>query len=282
LLLSRRHFIRGSAGILTAGIAGSMIFGFDNARLEVRRVTLPLRNLPVAFDGYTLVQISDLHVRWLYVPAGQVRELLEDIRPDLVVCTGDFVNHAREIPKAIDYLRTIQTHSHVVTVLGNNDHDNFDAPTLQTFTGNIRQTGATLLMNESIRISRGRDALWIVGLDDPMTHHARPTQAFERVEPGQPRLVLAHSTNAIPLIRLYQPDVLLAGHTHGGQVRFPLIGPVIPVDDYSRRGYFEGYRQMDGMHVYINRGLGCNIIPLRVNCPPEITVITLKQGQPEA
>ena len=278
--MSRRAMLKGAVQ-LALGTAALGVGGVVYARsvepewIEVTRLRLRLPRLAPAFRGYRLVQISDIHMdRWMTRDrlAGVVR-LANEQEADLVVLTGDYVTHGvrRRLEDLVHGLGALRGHDGVVGVLGNHDHWSSADFARQA----LRRAGAVELSNRVHRIRRGDAILHVAGVDDYWTGHARLDTVLGQLPAGGAAILLAHEPDfadeSAPSGRF---DLQISGHSHGGQVRLPLLGaPILP--PFGQK-YPMGLYRVDGMLQYTNRGVGMLSPRVRLNCRPEITVYTLE------
>lgn len=169
-------------------------------------------------------------------------------------------------------------------VMGNNDYSHFSRTLFNRYIELLQGIGWIPLINDAEQL-KNLD-LWVIGVDDPATAHDDVTQSYDklakRASSEAPfRLVLSHSTDSLDDIAKYGADLLLTGHTHGGQIRIPGMKPLITNTYLGDKGIYEGYHVIQGVPLYINRGIGESGIPLRFNVPPEIAIFTLYKGQAE-
>lgn len=279
--LSRRQFLRYSlGGVLGLGLPaiGGAVYAtrIEPYYLDITRITLPLPRLAPVFDGYTIAQISDWHIGGWMMPARMldIAAVVSDLNVDLIVVTGDFVNGLW--PSAVDDIAAIldglQAADGVYAILGNHDHWT-DAPTIRRA---IRASRAHLLGNESTAIRRGAARLYLAGVDDIWERQHDLDAALADVPPGAATILLAHEPDfADEAAATGRIDLQLSGHSHGGQVRLPIKGALIL--PYLGKKYDQGLYDVNGMTLYVNRGLGMTAPFVRFGCPPEITHITLAQ-----
>jgi predicted MPP superfamily phosphohydrolase len=282
--ITRRDFLRKGIWI---GV-GTIALGGYSSLIEPHRVVtksfdVPISNLPEALVGLRIAQISDIHFGD-YLGASHVENIVRitnDRHPDLVVATGDFVtsgggsktrhgaNAAVPCAKVLSALRsTFGT----VAVLGN--HDVGSDPAF--ITNVLRASGIQVLRNASLPLERGGARLWLVGIDDVLGHGANVDVAFRGVPKNETVVTLVHEPDFADVICKQKVDLQLSGHSHGGQVRIPLLGaPVLPK---MARKYPLGMYRVNGMHLYTNPGIGVIELPIRFDCPPEITVFTLRRA----
>jgi len=224
------------------------------------------------FDGLRIVHISDLHTRYIGVLERRLLESLRELEPDMIFITGDFVNSSEDIPACREILNEIQKIAPIYAVLGNHDH-HFMRIVVNTdkLKDTVRETGATLLVNESLRFDHNGRSLYIVGLDDNHLGYDDYKAAVEGIDDSAPRIVLAHSPEIVNHLDLSNIQLILSGHTHGGQFRLPLTKKLY--GSYAspfKSGFYDQGRFED--ILFITRGIGASWIPLRLGARPEIVV----------
>lgn len=257
---------------------GALLYGtlWERRWIEINHHPLPIEDLPSGLHGLRIVHLSDLHVdayttrRWLE----RVVRTVNALEPDLVVFTGDLVTHEPGyIGPCVEGLEGLRARLGVFAVLGNHDH----WAGSQRLVTELRRLGVRVLCNAHARLgaSAGDDGtLWLVGVDDPHLKRARLDLALEGVGDG-PRVLLSHSPDIIEEAA-GRVDVILMGHTHGGQVCFPWVGPLFGATRRpSSRAFLAGMRRAGSTTCYTNRGLGTVLLPIRFNCRPEVAVLTL-------
>jgi predicted MPP superfamily phosphohydrolase len=270
-LVTRRRFL---AGCLATGAAvtplGWYAASYEPNNLEVVRRMVVIKNLPPRLDGLTAVQISDFHLRRTAEVHLRMAEKVRALQPDLVLVTGDIVDRLSAVGEALDLFRGLQPTRGIWAVPGNWDHGAEAVSSLQRVLGGA---GIRFLLNDSVSL----DGLWIVGVDDPASGHDRVTRALGGVPASAPRILLAHSPAIADKVRGISFDLILAGHTHGGQVNLPPINGVWLHHGPSAR-YVAGFYDAQGSPLYVNRGIGMTTLPVRVQARPEITHFTLRAG----
>ncbi len=282
--VSRRAFLKGllwggAIGILSVG-GGVYYAGMVEPQwLERVSLTLPVPGLPHSFDGVTLAHISDLHFG-AYVQTGYLRRALISVssyRPDYILVTGDFVHRTARLTDHIsEALATLRADGGVYGVLGNHDHW-FGPDVVERF---VADAGVQILRNASVPLTRNGERIWLLGMDDAWEGADDLDRTLEGVPEGEVKILMAHEPDTADRTMERGIALQLSGHSHGGQVRLPGVGPlVLPV---LARKYPAGlYRVGDGF-LYTNRGLGMVFPPVRFNCRPEITLITLRSAPPNA
>lgn len=283
-LITRRRFFKASL----ASAAGVALYSTAIARhwIEVTRPEIHLPGLHAALDGLRVAQISDIHLDEFTEPffLHSVIDRVNQIEPDLVLLTGDFVSFeitskhfaigsAWQCANILTNLKCKQVYS----VLGNHDVS-VDA---KAVTKALTANGIPVLTNACVPIERGAGRLWLAGVDDPVAGDPDPEKAIPasiRDEANEPIILMCHAPDYADDL-LQHPagksvDLMLSGHTHGGQVRLPLIG-AMQLPDMGRK-YVEGLFQLGNMQLYVNRGIGTVGVPFRLDCPPEISLFTLR------
>ncbi len=279
---TRREFLVGSAA---AAAAATLVYPVEVERHRLSVVEVPVRivDLPVAFHGFRIVQISDFHYsQW--VEQWFLRETVAAVnalKPDMVALTGDFITAESELESnrrheaiCAEILAGLTCPLRYCS-LGNHDSIDFSG-VIEALTRN----GLTVLRNAYASVDLRGDRLWVGGLADAYFDAPDLTRAIPQDKGGAPVVLLGHEPDIITTVRQYGGvDLMLAGHTHGGQVRLPLLTPYFLPD--LGRTFVHGRFNVGGTQLYVNRGIGTVHLPVRFRCPPEITVLTLQPGQPQ-
>ena len=287
---SRRQFLtfvttRLAAPGLLAGSLGGAYTLYEAKRPEISRVAIAVRNLPAAFDGMTAAFLSDTH-HGPFVPLSYLAEVVETtnaLRPDVVLLGGDYVQRRKglrrfrparneEIIKGVGVLGALRAPEGRFAVLGNHDHRTNPALVRRTLAAN----DFTDLTNTGRWLQRGESRLRIAGVDDIRTGRPRLGPALQGVGPGDACLLLTHNPDYVEYIRDPRVDLVLSGHTHGGQVVLPFYGAPLTSSDFGQK-YRAGLVQGPKARVYVSRGIGTISLPVRFCCPPEIVLVTLRQ-----
>ncbi len=281
--MKRRTFIKGLVGIAGAGlISGLYSWQIEPFWLEFVRLKMPVKNLPDELVGKTLMQISDMHVGdrfdWQFIIDSF--EKAKAFEPDIVVYTGDFINKREDILEKDD-LQTVFQHAvkgrlATIGVLGNHDYGRaWNEPEVaQKVINVLEKAGLKILRNESTAIIPGFN---ILGIDDYWATNFQPERVMPFHHPEAANVVLCHNPDACDLdIWAGYKGWILAGHTHGGQVKPPFLPP--PVLPVKNKRYTAGHIDLgDGRQLYINRALG-HSFQVRFNVRPEITIFTLEKA----
>jgi uncharacterized protein len=271
-LLLRDH-IAGSILRTALQIMGLYDRGIRNALDPViRHLLFEFEDLPESFHGFRILHLADPHVDGIDGLAETVAERVADLPADLCVMTGDY-RFEMEGPCDAVYsgmatiLSRVRAHHGVLAILGNHDESDIAVQ--------LESLGVRMLINEAVEITRGGDSLWTVGVDDPHHYGCEDLEgALESVPPGAFKVILAHSPEMFDEAAAAQIHLYLCGHTHAGQICLPGIGaPLMNAD--CPRAYTHGPWQHGGMQGYTSAGVGCSLLPVRYNCPPEITLIEM-------
>ncbi|HYV44444.1 MAG TPA: metallophosphoesterase [Myxococcaceae bacterium] len=223
-------------------------------------------------DGVRIGHLSDLHVRTGVKPRRLHRavEMLNQLRPDLVALTGDYVCMSpRPLPELTAALRRLTAPAYAV--LGNHDHWSG----ARAVRAALERAGVEVLQNEHRVVRAGSSAFHLVGVDDSVTGHDDPERAFDGVPAGATAVTLSHDPKSADHLHAYRPALILSGHTHGGQV---FIRPLTPF--ISKRAgikYLAGFFEVNGAVLYVNRGLGASV-PIRFRAPCEVGHLTLRSA----
>lgn len=262
-------------GALGAALASSAAYVtlVEPRRPVLERVTLRLPTLPPHLDGLRIGHLSDFHLGFPFALANTrwAIEQMQHERPHLIALTGDFVSSERAIDDLPELFRPLTAPLGVYAVAGNHDH--FEGVTVVRAA--LESVGIVFLMNESRGLRWNGDELWVAGVDDCWYGQADLEKALTRVPEGAFTLLLAHPPDfADEAAAHHNIAVQLSGHTHGGHLYLPYLGWFC-VPFHGIR-YVSGLEFVQDMQLYVSRGLGG--LPLRLNCPPDATILTLTQG----
>ena len=251
-------------------------------RPQIVRREMVLRRWPARLEGFTIALLSDFHYD-AYFSVHPIRSaigMVNGLRPDLIVLTGDFVSSplvgdpkvgAAVAEPCVQLLRQLQAPHGLWAVLGN--HDAYtDA---HRVTSALRSAGIPVLDNRSIPIEHDGARFWLAGVADVLEQRADLAGALHQIPRDEATILLAHEPDYADFVARYPVDLQLSGHSHGGQVRLPFIRPLyLPV---LARKYILGQYQIKGLTLYVNAGLGTVNAAVRMNCPPEITLLTMRR-----
>ena len=275
--ISRRSFLKISGTAIFAALGTLMSYFFVKNEYEnpvIEYVRVPIPGLPEAFDGYRIVQISDIHLKPI-ITLNLVRKtvtMVNTLQPDLILITGDFVTRfISAIYVMAPVLAQLRARYGVFASLGNHDIW-LDA---EVITQTLKASGVTVLINQGIPISVDGETLWLAGVDDAMSGRPDLKAALTGMPSKAPVVLMGHEPDPADEFSLDgRVNLMLTGHSHGGQIRIPGFGS--PVKAPLAEKYDIGLYDVNGMWLYVNRGIGViTSVPLRLNCPPEITEFTL-------
>lgn len=278
-LLSRRNFLGATLASCT-GLGGMYVYGrtVEPGWLEVVRKELPLRNLPDAFAGFTIAQISDLHFGPL-VSLGHIESALDEVlkfNADAIVITGDIITRVNqgEPEMIVQTLSRLRAPHGVFAILGN--HDWWEGAS--TVTASLERAGVEVLSNRNLPIRRGGQTLHLAGIDDVWCDKHDVAAALHGIPDNAAIVALVHEPDFADTLA-EDPRVILqlSGHSHGGQVRVPFLGGIY-FPPFGRK-YSLGQYQIRGLTLYTNRGIGVVNRPIRFACRPEVTLHTLKPAR---
>jgi hypothetical protein len=266
---------------ITLFLAGVVFWGFliEPGRLVTHRQTIQIDNWPQPLDGLRIAVLSDLHVDNWFITEKKLRTIVErtdQLQPDLIVILGDYMSSNGRVTHRVEpevfgaILKDLRAPLGVYSVLGNHD---WWYGGMRVRAG-LEHNGIKVLENEAAQLDVRGTSLWLVGLADLWTRPQRIAEAVAKVPEGQPLIALTHNPDIFPNVP-QRVQLVLAGHTHGGQVRFPLIGPVVESSRYGDR-WVRGHVFEDNHHLFVTTGIGTSIVPVRLGVPPEIVLLTIK------
>ena len=280
--ITRRSFLR--KGIFTTigfiGLSAAPFYGYFRERLwlETTHIELPYKSLPKSFDGLKIAHFSDIHYGFYY-GVEELSVLVDEVNkqnPDLILFTGDLFDgevlpYAEECARELNRLKAPLGR---YAVLGNHDY----------YTGRTKaklayeQSGFRLLTNRSEMLKINNQTIQLVGLDDMFYGKVDINAAFSGVDPHTFTLLIAHEPDYADRTSAYRVDLQLSGHSHGGQVRLPIIGAILTPP--GGRTYVQGLHLLENQdvpsYIYTTRGVGTTHVPIRFLCRPELSMITLR------
>lgn len=276
--VSRRGFLKAlghvSLGYLLAGIGAYQYAKLlEPEWLAIEHVTIPIPRLKPTFEGFRIVQMSDFHLH-PHTQIDHVANAVDEanrLKPDLMVLTGDFVlETADSIYELAPVLSRLNAKYGVFSILGNHDLWT-DANVVLS---GLEEVRLPVLRNSGISLSINREMINLAGLDAGWGGQPDLKLALKDLTPGIPTILLMHEPDFVDTFSLdKRVSLQLSGHTHGGQVRIPILGALV-LPDYGKK-YDSGLYRVNETWLYTNRGIGVIGPPVRLNCRPEITEITL-------
>ena len=279
LELTRRQFLSGLAAAPLIAVSATSAYAglIEPHSYEVTKTDIFIRNLPGRFEGFRITQITDVHHSRI-VGIDQVRrvvELAQNTKPDLFVLTGDYTTtYRRYVEPCAEALAALNAPEGVWAVLGNHDH--YTDPELTTRA--LANRKINVLNNANTVIRRGPDVLQLAGVDDWSWNGTNWKRAFYGLELQRPIVLLSHQPGVFDLAEARSASLILSGHTHGGQVRLPVIGaPARFVTQHLK--YDSGLFRREESQLYVSRGTGVIGLPVRLGVKPEIAVLRLRQAE---
>lgn len=242
--------------------------------LTVEHERISLRRLPKSLEGFRVVQLSDIH-HGPFSSTEQICRAVETanrLKPDVIALTGDYISRERQYAASCaEMLGQLRARYGVFAVLGNHDHWTDAALITDLF----RAEGITVLINEGMRFEQRGAAFWLAGVDDTMVGLEDISLALAGAQRDEMKLLLAHNPIILRRAARAGVDLVLSGHTHGGQVAFR---PERNESGRQRRRLLKGLGREGNTQIYVNRGLGTVVLPIRYGCPPEISLLELRCG----
>ena len=276
--LTRRQFLSGLAAAPLVAVSATSAYAslIEPYDYEVSETDIFIRELPASFDGFRITQISDVHHSRI-VSIDEVRrvvELAKQTRPDLVALTGDYTTaYRRYIEPCAEALGALRAPDGVWAVLGNHDHYTDPQLTARALT----RARIEVLNNANTTIRRGADTLQLAGIDDWLWAGTDWPRALYGINNKQPLLLLSHQPRVFDLAETQNISLIMSGHTHGGQIRIPFIGPPARYTADDLR-YVCGLYRRGGTQLYVSRGTGVIGLPVRFGVRPEIAVLRLRRA----
>src|ERR1041384_1533903 len=267
--------------VIVLFLAGLVFWGFliEPGRLVVREQTIQIDNWPQQLDGLRIAVLSDIHADDWFVDDEKLRTIVgrtNQLQPELIVILGDYMSSNGRVTRRVELerfgaiLKDLHAPLGVYSVLGNHD---WWYSGIQVRRG-LEKNGIQVLENEVVHFDVRGTQLWLVGLADLWTRRQAIVDTIAMVPEGAPVIALTHNPDIFPDLPERVP-LLLAGHTHGGQVRFPLIGSVVESSEFGDR-YVKGHIFESNHHLFVTTGIGTSIVPVRFGVPPEIVLLTVK------
>jgi uncharacterized protein len=279
--LSRKKRIRITLGIVVLLILSCLVWGvfIEPNHLIVHQETIQIDNWPKEFSGLRVALIADIHTGGPFIDDKKLQRIVEltnQQNPDLIVLLGDYMSpnswHSRRVEPEVTAAAMKNLHAPlgVYAVLGNHDWWYNGGKVRRAF----EASGIPVLDDEVAEIKSQNGSFWLVGLADFWTRPQHVSPTIAKVPAGAPVIAITHNPDVFPGLPQSVP-LLLAAHTHGGQVNFPLIGTPIVPSRFGRK-YTAGHVFENGHHMFVTTGIGTSILPVRFRVPPEIVILTIK------
>jgi predicted MPP superfamily phosphohydrolase len=281
----RRQFLERTAGAVVAApfLAGAYGLLYGRLNLQIAEQRIRLARLPQAFAGFRIAQLSDIHIG-PFMPEDEIRKyvrITNDLKPDLIALTGDFVTWDPSTQRAVvNALTALRAPFGIFGCLGN--HEAW-SHTEDSITRMFQQVGIRILRQERVPITTRAQSFNLIGVDFETRPMVSGSEKFVQryldgvdslVAPDTVNILMSHNPNTFDRAAELGIDLSLAGHTHGGQVALEFISPELAPSRLVTP-YVAGWFQKPGGQLYVNRGIGTIGVPMRIGAPPEITVYEL-------
>jgi len=271
--MNRRQFLRysGLAGVV--GLVASYPIFIERNWVVINKYQIPIKGLPRNFSAFTIAQLTDIHFGFLVTERfiKKVVQMTNELHADVIVCTGDYVhkrNEVEEIEKVWPLISKLKAKHGVHSILGNHDHWADADRSLY----HLKRSGQNL-RHQTKSIEIGDQRIWLGGAGDLWEDELGIDKTFGNIPDSETKILLSHNPDSLDTDFKSKIDLCIAGHTHGGQVSIPFVGP--PIVPVQNKIYTSGLIKTKKTSVFISRGIGWAILPIRVNCYPEISVLEL-------
>lgn len=249
---------------------------FEAGHVEIKRINLTEGDSGGS-GGLTVMAISDLHLEHIRVPAKKVRQIIEKEKIDVLLLAGDYFDRPKMIPKFLKYIKELRGKHRLFLIFGNHDYTALlqDSGEMDKLVRDIEKFGIEVLLNQSCPITRNGKTYNIIGIDDLRSGRANIKSALEsRVKPSNMDIAFAHNPDTILLLPNGAIDFMVSGHFHGGQVWMPFKFEFVTLrnDVLCKKDITRGMHEVNGIKLYITRGLGNVVLPLRFLSRPEISI----------
>lgn len=288
----KRRIVLVTALVLLVSFVSAVIYGFfiEPDRLVVREETIQIKGWPAGASGLKIAVLSDLHVGSPYIDAAKVQLVVSKVnaaQPDLIVLLGDFVAADSDKKTSVrggtivepeiiaENLKGLRAPLGVFAVLGNHDWW-YDGERVKIA---LESAGIRVLENDVARIERNGQGIWLAGLGDLWEGQPDIEGTLRKMTDASPVIALTHNPDLFPRLPASVP-LMVAGHTHGGQVNLPLLGALKVPSKFGQR-YAAGHIVENSHHLFVTTGIGTSIIPVRFRVPPEIVMLTITSSPDE-
>lgn len=273
--------------LILAGIWGVFI---EPNHIKVEKLSLEIKDLPPSFENLKILHLSDFHSRGFGQKEKKILEILSQLSPDFIFITGDIVDWStRDFESCRKFWKELSKNyqGRIFAVYGNHDHRNKNFRDLDAF---LKESKIEILNNESRKIEKGEDFIYLIGVDDSHLGYDNIENAMKGIKSNASKILLAHSPEIfrkikdLPANRLEPQgdwqagkdiNLVLAGHTHGGQINIPFFSYFVLPLKYDKK-YKSGLFEENLIYLYVSRGIGETVLPIRVNAFPEVALIELR------
>ena len=255
--------------------------------IKVEKLFLEIKKLPPSFQSLKILHLSDFHFKKLGQKEKKVLEILNQLNPNFIFITGDIIDgRTKDFESCYKFLEELSKNHEgkIFAVYGNHDYQNKNFNLLKN---SLEKNKIKVLENESVILRRNggfiypvressiSNGVYLIGVGDPHLGYDNIEKATKGIESNAPKILLAHSPEIFRKVKEKNIDLVLVGHTHGGQVNIPLLRELTLPLKYDKK-YKSGLFKEGSIYLYVNRGIGETLLPIRINAFPEITLIKLK------
>lgn len=283
IIAKKRHIIR---RLIFLAVLGLFILTVaDNVMIHTTYTRVAIDGLPDPFDDFRIVQVSDLHNNLYGKDQSYLIAKIKEAEPDIIVITGDLIDrNVTDVDNAISFVSRAVKIAPVYYVSGN--HESYVLGKYKDLMIRMHEAGAVTLDNRSVPLISDKDQICLAGIRDPAFDWGTPKavnvdaeikKALEGVDEDEIKILLSHRPELIKVYSENGIDLALTGHAHGGQVRLPFIGPLYSPSQGILPKYTSGLYEEGGTQMFVSRGLGNGIAPLRINDGPELAVVILEK-----
>lgn len=258
---------------------------WGNTALQLTEYTITSDKLPYGFDGFRIIQVSDLHNTEIGDKNEKLLEMITSAKPDIIVFTGDIIDSRKtDIDIALAFAKEAVKIAPCYYITGNHESN---VEEYDTFKGGLISQGITVLENKSVYIEKSNDKICLIGVSDPLfstdneSHSSvimKNTLDLMNIKGDYFTVLLSHRPELFKVYKEYPIDLVLSGHAHGGQFRIPFLGGVFVPSQGLFPEYDSGMFYENGTSMIISRGIGNSVIPVRINNRPEVVLIELKKS----
>lgn len=265
--------------------------------MRIRRERIVIPSLRAELEGYCILHVSDIHFDEGIKENHDLWEVLHAGAVDIILITGDFITHDKYTASLCGYLEGSKAPDGIYGILGNHDYyyrtmwqhfrhrilgKDYVPNDWKSLLNSLRRLGIEVLVNEHVLVRSAKGArIFVEGTDDPVLGNPKIAEPSPDYRSADLRILLSHSPDILysQEIRRKDFDIILSGHTHGGQIRLPRIGPLLTGTHHAKRDEAFGlFKSADGVHVNVSAGIGYSLLPVRINCPAEIILIELSRS----
>nr|AHF25113.1 phosphoesterase [uncultured bacterium Contig1552] len=285
ILEKKRHLTRKL--VYTAIAILFLLIVIDNVVIHTTYTRVPINNLPDAFNDYRIVQVSDLHNNLYGHDQSYLIAKIREVNPDVIVITGDLIDrNTRKVENAMKFVKGAVEIAPVFYVSGN--HESGAGKEYVELVISMKKAGVVILENKSVELISGEEIICLAGIADPaFDYTASDADVVDReikdvlsqTGKERPVILLSHRPELIDIYSKNGVDLVLTGHAHGGQIRLPFFGPVYSPSQGFRPKYTSGLYKEGNTQMYVSRGIGNGLAPLRFNDGPELAVIILEKSK---